>query len=206
MTYKIIPSAYFQYMLLFSFVVCSAFSCKTSKIIVEKEPTKCKTHGTVRDYSNVEDCGYIIEMESGMFLFPQSLKSEDKNFHLEPGLNIRFDYELRPNSVSMCPVKGKVAEITCITQLPSRDINCIDCDSPTSEWMIQIIDILKPKFIYKYLTDKEILYVFDCPAEKVMYDCLGNCICQEYKNDNSKCPTIPTRTGKIIYQAEENQN
>lgn len=174
--------------------------------MVEKEPTKCKTHGTVRDYSNVEDCGYIIEMESGLFLFPQSIKSDDKDFHLEPGQSVRFDYTFIPNAVSLCPAKGRVADLSCITKLPDRNVNCLDCDSPTSDWMLQMIDILRPLAIYKYLTDKEILYVFDCPSEKVMYDCQGNCVCQEYKNDNSKCTTIPTRTGKLIYQAEQTQN
>jgi hypothetical protein len=195
------------YLGLFTLLLAVATSgCKSAKLLGEKEPTRCKTHGTVRDYTNVEDCGYIIETEAGLFLFPQHLASEDKDFFLEPGLNIRFDYTILPNAMSLCPAKGKTAEITCITKLPNRDVDCVDCDSPSSDWMLQLIDILKPITIHKYLTDKEILYLFDCPAEKVLYDCKGNCICQEYKKDNNKCQNFPNRTGKIIYQIEQNQH
>lgn len=187
-------------------VISISFSCKSSKVKIEEIPTKCNTHGSVRDYSNVEDCGFIIELESGMFIFPQSFKSGDKGFHFESGQSVRLDYTLLQNAISLCPVKGKVAEITCITKLPDRDINCLDCDSPSSDWMLQLISILKPNSIYKYLTDNEILYLFDCPSEKVLYNCLGNCLCQEFKNDNSKCSNFPTRTGKLIYQSEQNQD
>jgi hypothetical protein len=182
-------------------------ACASSKKTAETPATakRCNTIGKVRDYTNVDDCGYLIELESGAIIFPQSMKADDPNYRLGPDHVIRLDYNIIPNSSSLCNVKGKPADITCLQELKPYAADCVDMDTPNVEWMSQLIDILRPNKMYKYLRDNEIWYVFDCEKEMVLYDCKGYCICQHFKSDmKNQCKEIPKHFGKIIYMAELN--
>jgi hypothetical protein len=176
-------------------------SCKSGKNAIT-DSKSCSTYGTVKDYTNVEDCGYLIETESGEFLFPQGIKASDPSYRLSPNQNIRFNYSIITNTTSLCVEKGKTAEITCLNLLNERPTDCLDTDVPNSEWMVQLTNILRPTVIYKYLEEKEILYLFDCPLERALYDCKGQLKCQHFKTEVKKCKEIPTRIGKVIYKAD----
>lgn len=186
-----------------------ATACKTSKqitVIEPPPPTKCLTFAKVKDYSNVESCGYLLELEDGTILFPQSVKAEKADFRLDGNQSVRIDYVVSKNAMSLCVVEGKAADISCLVLLPPRPKDCYDSDSPSIEWMAQLIDILRPITIYKYLKTNEIEYLFDCPLEKAMYDCKGNLKWQYFKAEPNKNPETTVRVGKIIYKAEKNQD
>ncbi len=180
-----------------------AMSCKTAKDAnSEKKRNNCLTYGTVKDYTNVEDCGYLIETEDGKILFPQGIKATTAGYRLDPNQNICFDYTLINNVTNLCVVEGKTAEFTCLTLLAPRPSDCLDADAPTAEWMIQLINILRPNAIYKHLKEKEIHYLFDCVAEKALYDCKGVLKCQHFKTEEKICKEMPTAAGKLIYKAD----
>ena len=193
----------------FFILLLFATACKTSKQIAITEPsppTKCLTFAKVKDYSNVESCGYILELEDGTILFPQSVKAERADFRLEGDQSVRIDYVVSKNVMNLCVVEGKAADISCLILLPPRLKDCYDSDSPSIEWMVQLIDILRPVTIYKYLKTNDIEYLFDCPLEKVMYDCKGNLKWQYFKAEPDKNPDTAVRVGKVIYKAEKNQD
>jgi hypothetical protein len=179
-----------------------ATACKTTKQVAVEPPTptKCLTFAKVKDYSNVESCGYLLELADGTFLFPESVKAERADYRLEADQSVRIDYEISKGATSLCVVEGKSAAITCLVLLPPRPKDCFDSDSPSIEWMAQLIDILRPTAIHKYLKTNEIEYLFDCPLEKAMYDCKGNLKWQYFKAEPDKNPETVERVGKIIYK------
>jgi hypothetical protein len=190
----------------FGLVLFFGLACKSKKVILEEQPTKCLSFAKVKDYSNVEDCGYILELEDGSYLFPQSVKAEREDFRFGPDQNIRIDYTISNGTTSLCVEKGKAADITCLVLLPPRPADCFDSEAPTIDWMVQLIDILRPDAIYKYLKANEIEYLFDCPKEKALYDCKGNLKWQYFKAEPNKNPETTKRLGRMIYRAEQNMD
>lgn len=180
-------------------------ACGSKKKLTEQAPiipATCKSFGKVRDYTAVENCGFLIETEDGKILYPNTLNFKEKSFRLEHEQIIRFDYTILPNTSNLCNIEGKDVDFTCIELLQPRDRDCIDTDSPSETWMVNMINILRPTAIYKYLEANEIYYLYICDMEKVLYDCKGNQRCQYFLADPKPCPLIPARSARAIYKAE----
>lgn len=90
----------------------------------------CSTLATVKDLSEVDGCGFVLELEDGSFLQPQLLLRcgtppvndagillvDASNFELVDGKRVKFSYE-ETGDMSIC-MAGPVVKITCIREVP----------------------------------------------------------------------------------------
>jgi len=105
------------------------FSCEN----VEPESTNCDFAGTIKDLSELDGCGYVIELDNGTILEPirrfwcgtglteEQLAQMEKentfwNFPIKDGLRVTVGYELAEDFGSIC-MAGEGAMITCIDYL-----------------------------------------------------------------------------------------
>lgn len=77
------------------------------------QPGDCNLTGTVRDYSGLDGCHYLIELDNGTRLEPILT---DTMFHFRDNQRVRLSYIERPDLASIC-MAGIIAEITCIEEL-----------------------------------------------------------------------------------------
>jgi PKD repeat protein len=75
-------------------------------------PGECNLTGTVRDYTGLDGCRYLIELDNGVRLEP-ILK--DTTFHFRDNQRVRLSYIERTDLMSIC-MAGIIAEITCIKE------------------------------------------------------------------------------------------
>jgi hypothetical protein len=71
----------------------------------------CELKGQVKDYSHIDGCKLLIELENGDMIF--AMKVPD-GFELRADQKIRLSYKVVPNIASICMVETVFAEITCI--------------------------------------------------------------------------------------------
>jgi hypothetical protein len=111
--------------LLFITVLAVSFSCKKEEAI---KKSGCAIPATVRNFTGLDGCGFVFELEDGTRLEP--LRSgycgtpplpkevtEDPlyNFTFADGKKVKIEYE-KTESVSICMV-GQTVKITCITEI-----------------------------------------------------------------------------------------
>ncbi len=92
----------FIYFSLVIFMACSAYRPAASK---------CRTKGLVKDYSYLDGCAFIIELENGDLLHPVSVP---KGFELQDDQRIVFSYKVLKDMMSICMVGKAMVDITCI--------------------------------------------------------------------------------------------
>ncbi len=79
------------------------------------ESSECKTIATVKDFTGLDGCTFLIVLENGDKLLP--VKLNDENFELHDGQKIRFDYIELPDAMSICMAEDMAVEITCIKEI-----------------------------------------------------------------------------------------
>lgn len=77
------------------------------------QPGECNLTGTVRDYTGLDGCRYLIELDNGTRLEP-ILK--DTSFQFRDNQRVKLSYIERPDMMSIC-MAGIIAEITCIEEI-----------------------------------------------------------------------------------------
>ncbi len=77
------------------------------------QPGECNLTGIVRDYTGLDGCKYLIELDDGTRLEP-ILK--DTGFYFRDNQRVRLSYIERPDLMSIC-MAGIIAEITCIEEI-----------------------------------------------------------------------------------------
>jgi PKD repeat protein len=78
----------------------------------------CNLTGTVWDYTGLDGCGYLIELDNGTRLEPIL---RDTMFYFHNNQRVRLSYIERPDLISIC-MAGIIAEITCIEEIESDTI------------------------------------------------------------------------------------
>ena len=78
------------------------------------EPQECVHTGTVRDYTGLDGCHFIIELDSGPKLEPVRLPY---SFEFYDGQRVAVGYQPLLDAASICMV-GILADITCIREIP----------------------------------------------------------------------------------------
>ena len=181
------------------FVWC--LSCTTKPVISEN----CETVGSVIDYTGLDGCSLLIQLENGDLLNPVVIKG---GFELKDQQVISFSYTKLEDAMSICMREKYQVEITCITELgktPPGVDNCVDTDNPFAiKWMDHAIDLHNPNQVVKYEDGKGWAYLFRSIPNSYLYNCKGKLIC-ETKNDHDRCQMehlAPLGEGKIIWQGE----
>jgi hypothetical protein len=98
--------------------------------ITPKEDNTCSTQATVKNYTGLDGCGYVLELNDGRILEPvtmtvcgppphniMTLDNPLANFEVD-GKRVLIDYELI-ESVSIC-MAGQTVKISCISEAASR--------------------------------------------------------------------------------------
>jgi hypothetical protein len=179
-----------------------ATGCTLKKIIGKR----CDTYGIVRDYSDLDGCGMLIELENGDKLNP--VKVQD-NFPLTDGLKIRFSYQVIAGMAGICMAEKAFVEITCIEARPEKSAstdNCVDTENPFAiGWMDKAFDRHNPVRIVKYKVKDGFAYLFNGIPNSFLYDCQGKLICQTSGDAHDSCHESYLNhfdKGKIIWQGE----
>jgi len=69
--------------------------------------------GTVRDYTGLDGCGFVIELNTGERLEPALVR--DSNFVFHDNQKVWLSYKPCPNFMSICMV-GDIVEVMCIKE------------------------------------------------------------------------------------------
>ena len=85
---------------------------------IEVLPPACEFTGTVKDYTGLDGCGYIIELDNGKKLEPTIV---DPPFKFRDNQRVRLSYIEIPDMASICMV-GILAKITCIEEIGNDTI------------------------------------------------------------------------------------
>ena len=99
------------------FLVCLAFflSCKTKPEVSKNEQSGCNTSATVKDFTGLDGCTFLIILENGDKLLPA--KVNDESFTFRDGQKIRFDYKEMKDAMSICMAEKMIIEVTCIEEI-----------------------------------------------------------------------------------------
>ncbi len=92
------------------FLTLFLWTCNTSKKI-NTEASACDNTGVVKDYSKLDGCKLLIEMEDGTLLRPLSLPP---NKALKAEQQISFSYEVIPDAISICMRERMSVKLTCL--------------------------------------------------------------------------------------------
>lgn len=186
---------------IFILLVSFCFSCKTKKVI----PVSCNTTGTVKDFTGLDGCGLLIELQNGDLLNPARVAD---GFIMEDRQIVSFSYVKLEDMASICMRENAIVEVTCIKELGKTPVGsevCVDAENPFEiDWMDRSIDLHNPNQILKYEQAGEWLYLYKSIPSAFLYDCKGKLIC-ETKSDHDKCQMEYLHAlgkGKIIWQGE----
>jgi hypothetical protein len=72
----------------------------------------CITNGTIKDFTGLDGCKFLIVLENGDKLLPA--KVSDESFEFTDGQKIRFDFVELEDAMSICMAEKMIIEITCI--------------------------------------------------------------------------------------------
>ena len=103
-----------RFIILLACLTCF-LSCKTKPEASKNEQSKCKTTATVKDFSGLDGCTFLIILENGDKLLPAKLN--DESFSFRDGQKIRFDYKEMKDAMSICMAEKKIVEVTCIEEI-----------------------------------------------------------------------------------------
>jgi hypothetical protein len=179
----------------------SVFACNTSR---KTNGGNCDLTGVVKDYTGLDGCGLLIELENGDKLNPSKIKDD---YPLKDGQKIRFSYKVLPDVMSICMAERAVVEITCIEVLNSNAVGgCIDTDNPFAvPWMDKAIDRHNPQQVVKYKTNGGWAYLYKAIPVSYLYDCEGKMLCETKDSREEACHQKYLNKlgkGKIIWQGE----
>lgn len=189
--------------LIFLFVFTLAFGCKTRR---QPAGDNCEVLGAVKDFSKLDGCGLLIELENGDLLNPVRVP---EGLKLEAGQTIRFSYKVLEDMMSVCMREKAAVEITCLKivgETQTAPGNCVDTTNPFSvPWMDKALDRHNPNQVIKYKFGGEWGYLFKAIPTSYLYDCEGRLLCETQGDQNDDCHVRYLNRftkGKIIWQGE----
>ena len=103
----------FDYNIIADTLDCYELSESVIITMVEIVDSECELTGTVKDYTGLDGCGYLIELDNGKILEPAIV---DYPFKFRDNQRVKLSYLEIPGMASICMV-GIIAEITCIEEI-----------------------------------------------------------------------------------------
>ena len=192
------------------FFICGllflALACNTSKN-ANSNFGKCEESGIVKDYSNLDGCKLLIEVENGEKYLPTN--TTFNGITLKDGQRISFSYKEGEAMVSICMAEDKIIELTCLELIQetssAESPACQEIKDPMSVmWMASALKSHQPVqvVIYPYQRE-ESAYLFK-GKDIFLYDCRGKLLCETEGAATEECLQLvkPEANGKIVWQAE----
>lgn len=93
------------------FVFLLSGGCTGSKLVGED----CTTMATVKDFTGLDGCRYLLVLDNGDKYLPVDLG--DSDFQFQDNQRVRFGYQEVPDAVSICMAEDKSVKITCIQEI-----------------------------------------------------------------------------------------
>lgn len=181
-------------------VLAMLAGCCTSK---NANSDACTSTGTVRDFSGLDGCQILIELDNGDLLNPAVLP---EGARLTPGERISFSYKILSDRMSICMAEKHIVEITCLQPWDPPQAWCADVSNPFEvPWMNDAFDRLNPVQIVRFRKQGQVWYLFRAIDLQYLYDCRGNLICSGDNSTEDACfrdHVAPLGKGKIIWQGE----
>ncbi len=181
------------------------FSCKTEQKAKPGTPSSCNTVGTVKDFSTLDGCGFLIVLENGDKLNP--LKIEVANFVWKDRQKVKFGYKTLADMASNCMAENALVDITCIEEIEGPvPKECFNISNPFEvDWMNKIIDRHNPNEIVKFHYLDGWGYLLKGEPKSFFYDCQGNLLCETSGDPSDYCHQTylyKLDKGELIWQGE----
>lgn len=180
--------------------------CSTQKETQNKVLTDCNTTATVKDFTGMDGCKFLLIVENGDKWKVGS--KGDLKWRYEDGQKIKFGYREIENMASVCMMEKKMIELTCIELADTDDKpvtpECYRTKKPqTVSWMQDILKKNEVKKVVRYPHSDNFAYLFWTEAKSYVYDCQGYLLCEVKDMDISSCKRSirGANEGIIIWEA-----
>ncbi len=188
------------------FSACGVF-CESKKSGMR---SACSHVGTLADYRELDGCQWLIRLEDGRLLLPQTWP---EGFVPEAGRRIRFDFEEVPEQMTICMAEDLVVRITCIEieevradTLRPQPPPCLRIDDPFEvDWLNKALDRYNPERVVRYPWRDGWAYLLEGQELWALYDCQGTLLCTTRGDREDKCHRNYLNllgTGKVIWVGE----
>ncbi len=199
-----------KHTILYVFVLIFTFSCGTTTKTttsntsenqqIKQSVVGCNEIVEIMNYTHESDCQYLFKMEDGTLLFPAELPvNEEVAFYKGAGLKIGYEImKVDEKNIAQvqCTQHDYLIKVTCMEQtvlaekgMPASHDACVSIKNPYKfNWMRNAITNLKPSLVSEYKYNPGFLYEFKVNSKSVLYDCLGNQLCDT--ESSTDCQTI----------------
>ena len=161
--------------------------CKTSKDTGKLKTSTCNIEGTVKDFTGLDACTFLIVDRKGKKYLPAEGIGD---FIFADGQKVSFSYTIMEDMLSSCMAEDYIVKLTCIEETgapPSRK-ECVKVDTPfKSEWIKALNDKFRPYQINRYDYLDGYAYFFSSREMNYLYDCQGDMICQYEGKEMGHC-------------------
>ncbi len=171
--------------------------CTTPKVVQNPTPTiqTCNTQAVVRDYTNLDACRFLLELQDGSRLIPVQLS--DIEFLFSEGQVVKINYQVMKDVVTACLTAAIPVEISCIQQIKPGEKPgqvfmkraCNETDVPLAvSWMNKLIIRNKVTEVKKAYIGEKPYYAFYGNVYLSVYSCIGTLVCESpLKAKESSC-------------------
>jgi hypothetical protein len=175
-------------------LILTLVSCGTKKGVVKSSGTTCDTQVTVRDYTGLDGCRFLLELKDGTRLIPVELA--DPTFLFSEGQIIKIKYTSLKDVVTACLTAAIPVRVTCLEEIKpgikagqeflKRD--CIDTETPLGiSWMNKLVIRNEVTEVKKGYLHADPYYVFVGNVNVMIFNCKGDLACEYEKNTKSSC-------------------
>ncbi len=172
--------------------LCVMYGCTGKKVMqtIVGDDKDCGTLATVRDYTGLDACRFLLELEDGTRLIPVELVNQD--FLFSEGQTIKINYKPMKDVVTACLTSAMPVEVSCIQELkpgtkPGQEFlkrDCKEIEVPlTVSWMNKLIIRNKVSEVKKAYQGDQPFYAFYGNVYLTVYSCTGTEICESLISD-----------------------
>ncbi len=182
-------------MVLFS--ACSIFKSSGGEEVVESD---CTERATVKSFSNVPGCQFLIELEDGTKL--QSMEGLRGYGPISDGAVVMIDYEVQEGTRSLCRETDLVVSITCMDVMTFPEEECADKTTVFNRNWFRNAKTFSNATALRYHSTDSINYFSFEGDRPMLFDCYGKMECTRLNYDpGSRCDVLlnTMKTARIIW-------
>ena len=171
---------------------CQSNYCST---IIVDTMIFCDQTGTVRDYTGLDGCGLLIELDNGVVLEPAEVVP---NFVLHDGQRVRLGYTELKDRASIC-MTGLIVRIDCISE-----ISDYGCSADFTYFALPWVSSVPPIYAFELLNANSMI------VDEVKWDLGDGTVTNEFTPTHrfpkdgyyTVCLTVNTLTGCRVTNCE----
>lgn len=157
---------------------------------------KCKVDATVRDYTALDGCRFLLELKDGTRLLPVELS--DPAFLFSEGQLLKINYSEVKDVVTSCSTAAIPVKIECIQEIKPGEKKgqvffkkeCFDTPAPLSvAWINKLILRNRVTEVKKGYLNNEPQYILYGNVNIMVFSCTGDLLCEYPWNATDNCAT-----------------